>query len=98
MKHALDIFRGKETLNLYFYPNLSDTGPYRSTLNLGLVTKINKWLGWQSPFADIYVSNPPTGKKDLLLSTGLNFSFTRWEHRANGQPTIGGSAHEEVPR
>ncbi|MBZ5654237.1 MAG: DUF481 domain-containing protein [Acidobacteriia bacterium] len=65
------------TQNWYFYPNLSQTGEYRTTFNLGLVTKINKWLGWQNSFGDIYVSNPPAGKKknDLLLSTGLNFSF-----------------------
>jgi putative salt-induced outer membrane protein YdiY len=71
---------GKSTVltqNLYFYPNLSQTGEYRGTFNLGLITKINKWLGWQNSFGDIYVSDPPTGKKknDLLLSTGLNFSF-----------------------
>ncbi len=66
------------TQNWYFFPNLSDTGEYRTTLNLGFVTKLNKWLGWQNSFGDIYVSNPPTSKKrnDLLLSTGLNFSFT----------------------
>jgi hypothetical protein len=65
------------TQNLYFYPNLSQTGEYRGTFNLGLITKMNKWLGWQNSFGDIYVSNPPAGKKknDLLLSTGLNFSF-----------------------
>jgi putative salt-induced outer membrane protein len=72
---------GKSTVltqNLFFYPNLSQTGEYRGTFNLSLITKINKWLGWQSSFGDIYVSDPPTGKKknDLLLSTGLNFSFT----------------------
>jgi putative salt-induced outer membrane protein len=63
--------------NWYFYPDLSDTGVYRTTFNLGLATKINTWLGWQNSVADIYVSNPPTGKKknDLLLSTGLNFTF-----------------------
>ena len=71
---------GKSTVftqSLYFYPDLSQTGEYRGTLNLGLITKINKWLGWQNSFGDIYASNPPTGKKknDLLLSTGLNFSF-----------------------
>jgi putative salt-induced outer membrane protein YdiY len=71
---------GKSTVftqNLYFYPNLSQTGEYRGTFNLGLITKMNKWLGWQNSFGDIYVSNPPAGKKknDLLLSTGLNFSF-----------------------
>jgi putative salt-induced outer membrane protein YdiY len=72
---------GKSTVltqNLYFYPNLSDGGEYRGTAHVGLVTKINKWLGWQNSVGDIYVSNPPLGKKqnDLLLSTGLNFSFT----------------------
>jgi putative salt-induced outer membrane protein len=71
---------GKSTVltqTLSFYPDLSNTGEYRGTFNLGLVTKINKWLGWQNSFGDIYVSDPPTGKKknDLLLSTGLNFSF-----------------------
>jgi putative salt-induced outer membrane protein len=72
---------GKTTIftqALYFYPDLSQTGEYRGTLNAGLVTRINKWLGWQNSFGDVYVSNAPTGKKknDLLLSTGLNFSFT----------------------
>lgn len=72
---------GKSTIftqNLYFYPDLTNTGEYRGTFNVGLVTKINKWLGWQNSISDVYVSNPPTGKRnnDLLLSTGLNFSFT----------------------
>lgn len=71
---------GKNTVftqNWYLYPNLTDTGEYRTTLNLGLVTKLNKWLGWQNSVGDIYVSNPPTSKKrnDLVVSTGLNFSF-----------------------
>jgi putative salt-induced outer membrane protein len=67
------------TENLYFYPDISDTGEYRATFNLGTVTKISKWLGWQNQFNDIYVSNPPgTAKKnDLIFTTGLNFSFTQ---------------------
>jgi putative salt-induced outer membrane protein len=67
------------TQKLYFYPDLSgDSGEYRSTFSLGTVTKINKWLGWQNAFGDIYVTNPPVGKKrnDLMLTTGLNVSFT----------------------
>lgn len=72
---------GKDTVltqNFFFYPDLSDTGQYRGTFNLGTVTKLNKWLGWQNSFADVYVSNPPIGtkKNDLQLATGLNFSFT----------------------
>ena len=72
---------GKATVlteKLYFFPDLSDTGEYRATFDFGTVTKISKWLGWQNQFSDIYVSNPPsTAKKnDLILTTGLNFSFT----------------------
>jgi putative salt-induced outer membrane protein YdiY len=72
---------GKNTVlvqKLYFFPNLNETGEYRATFNLGTVTKISKWLGWQNAFGDIYVTNPPAGAKqnDILLTTGLNFSFT----------------------
>jgi putative salt-induced outer membrane protein YdiY len=65
------------TEKLYFYPDLTQTGEYRGTCNLGLVTKISKWLGWQSAFSDIYVSNPPEGTKqnDVVITTGLNFTF-----------------------
>jgi hypothetical protein len=48
--------RGKSTVltqNLYFYPDLTNTGEYRRTFNLGTVTKLNKWLGWQNSFGDI---------------------------------------------
>ena len=60
-----------------FYPDIQQTGNYRATFNVGTVTKINKWFGWQNQFADIYVSNPPTQakKNDVVITTGLNFSF-----------------------
>jgi putative salt-induced outer membrane protein len=71
---------GKSTVlteNLTLFPNLTDTGQYRGAFNFGTVTKISKWLGWQNQFGDIYVSNPPVGKKknDVIFTTGLNFSF-----------------------
>lgn len=64
---------------LGFFPDLTNTGEYRGTFDLGTVTKISKWLGWQNSFSDIYVTNPPSGKRqnDLLFTTGLNVSFTR---------------------
>lgn len=73
---------GKSTVvtqSAYFYPDLQQTGEYRFTFNIGSVTKINRWMGWQNQFADIYVSNPPTASKnnDILFTTGLNISFTR---------------------
>jgi len=72
---------GKSTLlteKLYLYPDLTQTGEYRGTFDLALVTKISKWLGWQNQFSDIYVSNPPEGTKqnDVVLTTGLNVTFT----------------------
>lgn len=66
------------TQKLYFYPDFNESGEYRATFNLGTVTKISKWLGWQNAFGDIYVTNPPAGKRqnDLLFTTGLNVSFS----------------------
>ena len=63
--------------SLTFFPNLNSLGDYRGTFNLGTTTKLNKWLGWQNSFNDIYVTNPPLGKRqnDLILTTGLNISF-----------------------
>jgi len=65
------------TQSFDFYPDLSSWGEYRGTFNFGTVTKISKWFGWQNSFGDIYVTNPPAGKKqnDVLLTTGLNVSF-----------------------
>jgi putative salt-induced outer membrane protein len=71
---------GKSTVlnqNLYFFPDLNSLGNYRGTFNFASVTKISKWFGWQNSFADVYVTNPPVGKKqnDVILTTGLNVAF-----------------------
>jgi len=66
------------TQDAYFFPDFKSGGDYRATFDLGTVTKINKWLGWQNSFGDVYVTNPPTNKKrnDVVFTTGLNVSFT----------------------
>lgn len=66
------------TQKLDFYPDLSDFGEYRGTFNFSTVTKLSKWLAWQNAFGDVYVTNPPAGKKqnDILLTTGVSFTFT----------------------
>lgn len=66
------------TETAYIFPDLQQTGEYRFTFTIGSVTKLNKWLGWQNQFGDIYVSNPPTAAQnnDVLFTTGLNVSFT----------------------
>ncbi len=72
-------FRGNTTLTqrFSFFPDLKNTGEYRARFDVGTVTKLNTWLGWQNAFGDIYVTNPPAGKKknDIILTTGLNVSF-----------------------
>lgn len=59
-------------------PDLQHTGQYQAIVNIGTVTKLNKVLGWQNQFNDIYVSNPPTGTKtnDVVFTTGLNVAFS----------------------
>lgn len=88
------------TQSFLFYPGLTKTSivvieptppnsseevrQYRGAFNLGTVTKINKWLGWQNSFGDVFVSHPPTvalgtpriERNDIQFATGLNFSFT----------------------
>jgi len=90
---------GKSTVltqSFLFYPGLTDTTidlpgnltesvrVYRGAFNLGTVTKINKWLGWQNSFGDVFVSNPPVvapgtpriERNDVTFATGLNISFS----------------------
>lgn len=67
------------TEDFYFYPDLSDFNQYRFSLDSGLVTKINKWLGWQTSLSDRYVTDPPvpgTKSNDVVLSTGINIAFS----------------------
>jgi len=80
---ALTYKLGKSTVvtqAFLLYPDLSNTSQYRFTFNLGTVTKLNKWLGWQNSVVDTYVSDPPIAipsieRNDLQISTGLNISF-----------------------
>ena len=65
--------------HLYFYPDLTETGQYRISLDAGWTTQIKKWIGWQLTVSDRYLSNPPiagTKDNDVVLSTGINLSFT----------------------
>lgn len=67
------------TEKAYYFPDVSQSGgQYRTTFNFGTVTKLSKWFSWQNAFGDIYVTNPPLGtkKNDVLLTTGLNVTFT----------------------
>jgi hypothetical protein len=58
---------------------VSDTGQYRVNFNLGMSTKIAKWLSWQITASDNYITDPVPGKKtnDLLISSGIRLMFTQ---------------------
>jgi putative salt-induced outer membrane protein YdiY len=60
-----------------FFPNISNTGNYRTQFDATAATKLKNWLGWQISLSDRYLSNPPPLLKgnDLLLSTGLRLNF-----------------------
>ena len=78
----LKINFGKNTSliqNVAFFPDLTGTGGnYRIHFSVGTITKIVEWLGWQNNFSDIYVSNPPAGKKqnELVFTSGLHVAFS----------------------
>jgi putative salt-induced outer membrane protein YdiY len=81
------------TQGLLLYPSFSqiniafpgatadDVRIFRGSFNLGLITKLHKWLGWQLTLADVFdnhplASNPPIERNDITFATGLNISFT----------------------
>jgi putative salt-induced outer membrane protein len=71
---------GKSTvLNEQFliYPDLTNTGNYRFAFDMSTVTKISKWLAWQTSVSDRFLSDPIPGTRtnDIIVSMGLNFAF-----------------------
>jgi putative salt-induced outer membrane protein YdiY len=61
------------------FDNLSQTGEYRMNFDLGLDTKLNKWLAWQITASDRYLTNPAPGRKtnDLLITSGIHVTFAQ---------------------
>lgn len=67
------------TERLVFYPNLSNPGAFRTTLDATAVTRLSTLLSWQCTLSDRYLSNPIPGvkKNDVLFTTGLRLTFGR---------------------
>jgi hypothetical protein len=67
------------TQSYRMFNNLSQTGEYRVNFDLGLGTKITKWLTWNVSVSDRYLSNPAAGRKtnDFLYTTGVGITFAR---------------------
>jgi small nuclear ribonucleoprotein (snRNP)-like protein len=67
------------TQSFRMFNNLSDTGAYRVNFDLGVATKIKKWLSWNLALSDRYLSDPVPGRKpnDWLYTTGIGIAFAR---------------------
>jgi putative salt-induced outer membrane protein YdiY len=67
------------TQDFRMFNNLSDTGQYRVNFDIGMVTKVAKWLSWQVTASDRYLTDPAPGRKtnDLLISSGVRVTFSQ---------------------
>jgi putative salt-induced outer membrane protein len=61
------------------FNNLSDTGEYRVNFDVGVATKLRRWISWNVALSDRFLSNPVPGRKtnDWLYTTGLGITFGR---------------------
>ena len=66
------------TQTFRMFNNLSQTGNYRMNGDIGVNTRIMKWLNWNIALSNRYLSNPAPGRKtnDLIYTTGLGISFS----------------------
>ena len=61
------------------FNDLTYSGSYRMNFDIGMSTKVAKWLNWNISLSDRYVSDPAPGRKgnDFLYTTGLGITFVR---------------------
>jgi putative salt-induced outer membrane protein len=67
------------TEQMYFYPDMSQTGQYQFSFDSTFSSKLGKMFNWQTTFSDRYTSFPPAGtlKNDVILTTGLGITLAR---------------------
>jgi putative salt-induced outer membrane protein YdiY len=67
------------TQSFRMFTNLKDAVQYRMNFDIGTSTVLRKWLSWQLTLSDRFLNDPIPGhkKNDVLLTTGLRFSFKR---------------------
>ncbi|HVX65291.1 MAG TPA: DUF481 domain-containing protein [Bryobacteraceae bacterium] len=60
------------------FHDLSNPGDYRMNADIGVSTKVNRWLTWTVALSDRYLSNPAEGRKtnDWMYTTGLGITFS----------------------
>ena len=67
------------TQGFRMFNNVTDTGTYRVNFDVGMSTKISKWLTWNVALSDRYLNHPAPGRKtdDFLYTTGLGITFAK---------------------
>ena len=60
-----------------FFTPIASSGAYRVNVDLGLSTKITRWVTWNMNLSDRYLASPLAGKRqnDILYSTGFGFTL-----------------------
>lgn len=61
------------------FNDLTHTGTYRVNFDIGLSTRLLKWLSWNVSLSDRYLSDPAPGRQtnDFFYTTGLGITFAR---------------------
>jgi len=61
------------------FNDLTNSGMYRVNFDIGLSTKLLKWLSWNVSLSDRYLSDPAPFRKhnDFLYTTGLGITFAK---------------------
>lgn len=54
------------------YPNTTDLGEYRFSLDATAATKLKSWLSWQVTYSDRFLGKL---RNDLILATGLRLTY-----------------------
>jgi hypothetical protein len=78
-----------ETLS--FFPNLTDKGEYRTSLDISASVALNSWLSWESSLSETYITNPPhsTPGNSFVATTGLSLKLGK-ERRFNPNAKVRG--------
>jgi putative salt-induced outer membrane protein YdiY/small nuclear ribonucleoprotein (snRNP)-like protein len=79
-EYALKLGSATSLVQSYrMFNDLTNTGIYRVNFDIGLSTKLLKWLSWNIALSDRFLSDPAPGRKtnDFLYTTGLGIAFAQ---------------------
>lgn len=61
------------------FNDVTNRGSYRMNFDLGLSTRLSRWLVWNASLSARYLNRPAPGRKtnDFLYTTGLGITFAK---------------------